>query len=84
MPDEHFEPYEERNPDQYGELPEDVDLDGAEMDLEEPVADAVEQRQPPDEPGALVPEEAVLPLEADEADAAEQRWTVPLDEEDYR
>ncbi|KWX00957.1 hypothetical protein LI90_1985 [Carbonactinospora thermoautotrophica] len=84
MPDEYFEPYEERNPGQYGELPEDVDLDEAEMDLEEPVADAVEQRQPPDEPGALLPEEAVLPLEADEADAAEQRWAVPLDEEDYR
>jgi hypothetical protein len=58
-----------------------------EMDIERPVDDAVEQEQDviPDA-GDLdetdLPYE--LPLEADEADAAEQERELSLDEDDYR
>jgi hypothetical protein len=57
------------------------------MDVERPVDDAVEQDQDviPDADEADesdLPYE--LPLEADEADAAEQERTLGLDEDDYR
>jgi hypothetical protein len=59
----------------------------SDMGLERPLDDAVEQDQDvisdedePDDGG--VPRE--IPLEADEADAAEQERTLSLDEEDYR
>jgi hypothetical protein len=58
-----------------------------EMDIERPVDDAVEQDQDviPDTEDADetdMPHE--LPLEADEADAAEQERALSLDEDDYR
>ena len=59
----------------------------SDMSLERPSDDAVEQDQDvildEDEPddGAVRQE---IPLEADEADAAEQERTLSLDEEDYR
>jgi hypothetical protein len=59
----------------------------SDMGLERPLDDAVEQDQDvipdedgPDDEGA--PQE--IPLEADEADAAEQKRALSLDEEDYR
>ncbi len=56
-------------------------------DIEEPIADVVEQHQPVD-PGADTSDEPELPdrlpLEADAADAAEQAREVGLDDEDYR
>jgi hypothetical protein len=57
------------------------------MGLERPVADSVEQSQDvfPDESGSEQyqrPRE--VPLEADEADAAEQERALDLDEDDYR
>ncbi len=59
----------------------------SEMDLERPVDDAVEQEQDVI-PGAEDQEESdrphELPLEADEADAAEQERELGLDEDDYR
>ncbi len=58
-------------------------------DLDEPIADAIEQHQdavPGDDTDEFdeteLPER--LPLEADEADAAEQARRVELGEEDYR
>lgn len=60
-------------------------------DLDEPVADSIEQHQgaipdgdedADDDLEAELPER--LPLEADEADAAEQARTVELGEEEYR
>jgi hypothetical protein len=52
------------------------------LDLEEPEADAVEQRQ------VVAPGEDELPrevgLEVDAADAAEQGRVVEFDEDDYR
>ena len=59
----------------------------SDMGLERPLDDAVEQDQDvipdEDEPddGDLLQE---IPLEADEADAAEQKRALSLDEEDYR
>lgn len=59
----------------------------SDMGLERPLDDAVEQDQDviPDEEepddGDLLQE---IPLEADEADAAEQKRALSLDEEDYR
>ncbi len=56
------------------------------MGLEEPVPDSVEQKQDAiprpdeDESGPVLQ----LPLEADEADAAEQSQQLDLDEDDYR
>jgi hypothetical protein len=64
-----------------------------ESDQEEPTADVLEQNQtavpPADDPaGPADPAEPELPsgvpLEADEADTAEQAREVPLDEDDYR
>ena len=59
----------------------------SDMGLEQPLDDAVEQNQDvipdedePDDRG--LPQE--IPLEADEADAAEQERALSLDEEDYR
>lgn len=58
-------------------------------DPEEPVDDVVEQHQEVlpeadnDEDEAELPT-VRLPLEADEADAAEQARTVDLDDDDYR
>jgi hypothetical protein len=59
----------------------------SESDMEAPTADFVEQRQsvahdaeePPDDD-----EPVELPLDVNEADAAEQSRTVELDEDDYR
>jgi len=59
----------------------------SDMGLERPLDDDVEQDQDvipdEDEPddGDLLQE---IPLEADEADAAEQKRALSLDEEDYR
>jgi hypothetical protein len=59
----------------------------SDMGLERPVDDSVEQHQD------VIPDEAELdesdlpyelPLEADEADAAEQERALSLDEDDYR
>jgi hypothetical protein len=54
--------------------------------IDAPVADAIEQEQTigagEDAEGQEWPAE--LPLDADEADTAEQVRTVDLDEEDYR
>jgi hypothetical protein len=58
----------------------------SDMGLEEPVPDSVEQKQDAiprpdeDESGPVLQ----LPLEADEADAAEQSQQLDLDEDDYR
>ena len=59
----------------------------SDMGLERPAADSVEQSQDvfPDESGSEQyqrPRE--VPLEADEADAAEQERALDLDEDDYR
>jgi hypothetical protein len=54
----------------------------SERDLENPVPDAEEQRRAVAENGDETP--ADLPLDVDEADAAEQRREVKLDEDDYR
>jgi len=54
----------------------------SERDPEQPVADAEEQRRALVENGDEPP--ADLPLDVDEADAAEQRREVKLDEDDYR
>ena len=54
----------------------------SERDLEEPVTDAEGQRRAVAEDGDE--KETDLPLDVDEADAAEQRREVKLDEDDYR
>jgi hypothetical protein len=57
------------------------------MDIERPVDDAVEQEQDVIPDGDEADESDLLyelPLEADEADAAEQERTLSLDEDDYR
>ena len=59
----------------------------SDMGLEQPLDDVVEQDQDviPDEDG---PDDGgvaqAIPLEANEADTAEQERTLSLDEEDYR
>ena len=59
----------------------------SDMGLERPVADSVEQDQDAI-PGAEELDESderhEVPLEADEADAAEQDRALGLDEDDYR
>ena len=56
----------------------------SDMELERPEADAVEQHQDAI-PGAEEPDQRhELPLEADEADAADQNRDLGLDEDDYR
>jgi hypothetical protein len=63
-----------------------VNWDSSE-DIEAPTEDALEQHQPlpGEEPEAEQPEELELPIEANEADAAEQHIEVEADDEDdYR
>jgi hypothetical protein len=68
-------------------LGHDKEASMSDMGLERPLDDDVEQDQDvipdEDEPddGDLLQE---IPLEADEADAAEQKRALSLDEEDYR
>jgi hypothetical protein len=59
----------------------------SESDLEAPTADAVEQAQivaDDDEEPFGDDEPLEIPLDANEADAAEQHRTVELDDDDYR
>jgi hypothetical protein len=59
----------------------------SEMGLERPVDDSVEQDQDAIPDGEELDEVNLsheLPLEADEADAAEQERELSLDEDDYR
>jgi hypothetical protein len=59
----------------------------SEESLEAPQADAAEQQEVADPAAAEAgaPEAAAVPLEADEADAAEQAVPVPVaDDEDHR
>jgi hypothetical protein len=59
----------------------------SEMDLERPVDDSVEQNQdviPDSEELDEVNLPYEVPLEADEADTAEQERELSLDEDDYR
>jgi hypothetical protein len=58
--------------------------DMSEMGIERPVADSVEQDQDAIPGADELDERHELPLEADEADAAEQGRGVGLDEDDYR
>jgi hypothetical protein len=57
----------------------------SEESLEAPEADAVEQHEDADPAAADAdPDEPVaVPLESDEADAAEQARAVPADDDDY-
>jgi hypothetical protein len=54
--------------------------------LEAPEADAVEQQEAADpaEAGGGEEETVAVPLESDEADAAEQARAVPAGDDDYR
>jgi hypothetical protein len=59
----------------------------SEMDIESPRGDAVEQEQdvlPGEEDLDETNLSYEVPLEADEADAAEQERALSLDEDDYR
>jgi hypothetical protein len=57
----------------------------SESDLEKPAPGSEDQRWDPAEAEAEAEEEpADLPLDVDEADAAEQHREVKLDEDDYR
>ena len=59
----------------------------SESDLEAPTADAVEQAQIVDDDGEEPfghDEPLEIPLDVNEADAAEQHRTVELDDDDYR
>jgi hypothetical protein len=59
----------------------------SDMGLERPVDDAVEQDQDVIPDGEELDESTLpheVPLEADEADAAEQERALRLDEDDYR
>jgi hypothetical protein len=59
----------------------------SEMGLERPVDDSVEQDQDVIPDGEELDEASLsyeVPLEADEADAAEQERELSLDEDDYR
>jgi hypothetical protein len=58
----------------------------SESDMEAPTADSVEQRQivADDAEESLDDEPVELPLDVNEADAAEQVRTVELDEDEYR
>jgi hypothetical protein len=65
-------------------LPKGVGM--TERELDEPVADVLEQHQEvvPDEDESDETELEELPLEADEADVAEQAREVRLSDDDYR
>jgi hypothetical protein len=56
----------------------------SERDLEKPAPDSEDQQWAEDAEGPAEKEPAELPLDVDEADAAEQRREVKLDEDDYR
>jgi hypothetical protein len=56
----------------------------SERDLEKPAPDSEDQQWAEDAEAAGEKEPAELPLDVDEADAAEQRREVKLDEDDYR
>ena len=61
----------------------------SERDLEKPAPDSEDQQwaedtEAEDTEAAAGKEPAELPLDVDEADAAEQRREVKLDEDDYR
>ena len=56
----------------------------SERDLEKPAPDSEDQQWAEDTEAAAEKESAELPLDVDEADAAEQRREVKLDEDDYR
>ena len=56
----------------------------SDMELERPVADSVEQDQDAIPGAEELDERHELPLEADEADTAEQDRDLGLDEDDYR
>jgi hypothetical protein len=57
----------------------------SESDLEKPEPDSEDQRWAATEDSEAPPEkEPDLPLDVNEADAAEQRREVKLDEDDYR
>jgi hypothetical protein len=56
----------------------------SERDLEKPPPSSEDQQWAEDTEAAAEKESAELPLDVDEADAAEQRREVKLDEDDYR
>ena len=56
----------------------------SERDLEKPAPDSEDQQWAEDTEAAAAKEPAELPLDVDEADAAEQRREVNVDEDDYR
>ena len=56
----------------------------SERDLEKPAPDSEDQQWAEDAEEPADKEPAELPLDVDEADAAEQRREVKLDEDDYR
>ena len=56
----------------------------SERDLEKPAPDSEDEQWAEDAGTAAGKEPAELPLDVDEADAAEQRREVKLDEDDYR
>jgi hypothetical protein len=56
----------------------------SERDMEKPAPDSEDQQWVEDAETAGEKESAELPLDVDEADAAEQRREVKLDEDDYR
>ena len=56
----------------------------SERDLEKPAPDSEDQQWTEDAEAGVEKEPAELPLDVDEADAAEQRREVKLDEDDYR
>jgi hypothetical protein len=58
----------------------------SESDMEAPTADSVEQMHSAlgDDEAPIDDEPGELPLDVNEADAAEQQRTVELDEDDYR
>jgi hypothetical protein len=56
----------------------------SERDLEKPAPDSEDQQWAEDTEAAAAKEPAELPLDVDEADAAEQRREVNSDEDDYR
>jgi hypothetical protein len=56
----------------------------SESDLEKPVPDSEDQRWAADAEAPAEEEPTDLPLDVNEADAAEQRQEVKIDEDDYR
>jgi len=56
----------------------------SERDLEKPAPNSEDQQWAEETEAAAGNESAELPLDVDEADAAEQRREVKLDEDDYR